>query len=55
LAENSVDSKKYERYKSSIDAYFTFIDKFANGKYAREAEIIHSKSQERLSQYKPTN
>ncbi len=55
LAENSVDSKKYERYKSSIDAYFTFIDKFATGKYAREAEIIHSKSQERLSQYKPTN
>ncbi len=55
LAENSIDSKKYERYKSTIDAYFTFIDKFATGKYAKEAESIHSKAKERFAQYKPTN
>jgi outer membrane protein assembly factor BamD len=55
LAENSVDSKKYERYKSTIDAYFTFIDKFASGKYAREAESINLKAKERITLYKPTN
>ena len=55
LAENSVDSKKYERYKSTIDAYFTFIDKFATGKYAKEAETIHVKAKERFALYKPTN
>jgi outer membrane protein assembly factor BamD len=55
LAENSIDSKKYERYKSTIDACFTFIDKFASGKYTREVETIQSKAKERFSLYKPTN
>jgi outer membrane protein assembly factor BamD len=47
LAENSVDSKKAERYKSTLDAYSNFIDKFAAGRYAREAESIHSKARSR--------
>lgn len=55
LAENSIESKKYERYKSTIDAYYTFIDKFASGKYAKEAESIQSRAKEQISKYKPTN
>jgi hypothetical protein len=51
LAENSYDNKKAERYKSTIDAYKVFIDKFADGKHAREAESIFNKAQSRYEQY----
>jgi outer membrane protein assembly factor BamD len=55
LAENSVDSKKSERYKNTMDAYYAFIDKFANGKDAREAEQIFEKARASYSLYKPVN
>jgi outer membrane protein assembly factor BamD len=53
LAENSIDSKKYERYKNTVDAYYSFIDKFATGKYAREAESIYIKANEQFNVFKP--
>lgn len=52
LAENSVEEKKEERYKQTIDAYYSFIDKFATGKKAREAETIFNKANERISKLK---
>ena len=55
LAENSVDSKKYERYKNTIEAYYTFIDKFAAGNYAPEAKSIFEKANERFNVLKPVN
>lgn len=54
LAENSVESKKYERYKNTIDAYSNFIDKFAGSKYAKEAEAIRNKALSRFEALKPT-
>jgi outer membrane protein assembly factor BamD len=42
LAENSVEEKKKERYKQTIDAYMNFIDKFADQKKLKEAEAIYS-------------
>lgn len=48
LAENSVENKKAERYKSTIDDYNTFIDKFAAGKFSDQAKSIHDKA---LSRY----
>jgi outer membrane protein assembly factor BamD len=53
LAENSIDSKKFERYKNTVDAYYSFIDKFATGKYAREAESIFVKANEQFNILKP--
>lgn len=41
LADNSIDSKKKERYKQSIDAYMLFIDKFADQKKLKEAEAVY--------------
>jgi outer membrane protein assembly factor BamD len=55
LAENSIDSKKSERYKQTIDAYYVFIDKFATGKYTREAESIYVKARQKYDQLKPLN
>lgn len=55
LAENSIDSKKSERYKQTIDAYYVFIDKFATGKYMREAESIYAKARQKYDQLKPVN
>lgn len=42
LAENSIETKKKERYKQTIDAYINFIDKFADSKKVKEAESIYS-------------
>jgi outer membrane protein assembly factor BamD len=55
LAQNSYENKKAERYKATIDAYNIFIDKFANGKYAKEANSIVEKAREKYSMYTSTN
>lgn len=44
LAENSIETKKNERYKSAIDAYIKFIDTYKTSKYLREAESIYTNS-----------
>ncbi len=55
LAQNSYENKKAERYKATIDAYNIFIDKFADGKYAKEANSIVEKAREKYSMYTSTN
>lgn len=52
LAENSVDEKKENRYKQTIDAYYSLIDKFASAKKAKEAESYFDKANERLNKIK---
>ena len=52
LAENSVDEKKEIRYKQTIDAYYSLIDKFASAKKAKEAESFFDKANERLNKLK---
>ncbi len=44
LADNSVPSKRRERFQSTIDEYFTLIGEFPNTKYLREAERIYASS-----------
>ncbi len=44
LAENSVYSKQYERYKTTIDEYYAFVDKFPESKKIKEAEKIYTNS-----------
>jgi outer membrane protein assembly factor BamD len=52
LAENSVESKKMERYKLVIDDYNRFIDKFAPGKFAEQAKVVHERALNRYNEYK---
>lgn len=47
LAENSVESKKEERYDLAIDDYHTYIDEYPNGKWAKDAEKIYVQIQKR--------
>jgi outer membrane protein assembly factor BamD len=44
LAENSINSKQFERYKSTIDEYYAFVDKFPESKKIKEAEKIFTNS-----------
>jgi outer membrane protein assembly factor BamD len=45
LAENSVPAKRLERYKSTIDNYYIFIDNFPHSKRIKEAEKYFNNSQ----------
>jgi outer membrane protein assembly factor BamD len=55
LAVNSIESKKQERFKSTVDHYIKFIDSYPQSKYLREAENIYSSSLKNLEKYnKPT-
>ncbi|MBR5434522.1 MAG: outer membrane protein assembly factor BamD [Bacteroidales bacterium] len=40
LAENSVESKKEDRYDMAIDDYHAYIDEYPNGQWAKDAEKI---------------
>lgn len=44
LAENSIFSKQFERYKSTVDEYYSFVDKFPESKKIKEAEKIFTNS-----------
>jgi len=44
LAENSVYSKQLDRYKETINAYYTFIDNYPNSKNIKEAEKYFTNS-----------
>ena len=55
LALNSIESKKYERFKSAVDTYIKYVDNFPKGGYLREAELIYSSALKNLEKYnKPT-
>lgn len=43
LAINSIEEKKIERFDLGIEAYTDFIDNFAEGEKAKEAEIFYGK------------
>ena len=56
LALNSIDSKKQERFKASVDAYIKFVDNFPKGKYLDDAEIIYTSALKNIEKYnKPTS
>jgi outer membrane protein assembly factor BamD len=48
LAKNSINEKKEERFKSTIEHYYKFIDNFKESNYLSEAESIFESSQKQL-------
>jgi outer membrane protein assembly factor BamD len=44
LAENSVESKKLERYSAAAEAYLKLIDSYPSSRYLNEAESIYETS-----------
>lgn len=53
-ANNSIDTKKDERYKWCIEAYNTFIDACPNSKYIKEAEGYFDNSLKQLDKKRVT-
>ncbi len=51
-AENSIEEKQEERYNSTVAAYLSFIEKFAESEYLKEAEDIYEKSNKELDRLK---
>lgn len=48
LAQNSIESKKKERYTDVLTFYQSLVDKYPNSKELREAEKMYSDSQKQL-------
>jgi len=48
IAENSIESKKKERYQSTVDEYYSFVSEFPQSKWKIDAEKIFSKSEKMI-------
>lgn len=42
-ASQSMESKRIERFKSAMEHYYSFVDKFPDSKFLRDAETIYDK------------
>jgi outer membrane protein assembly factor BamD len=51
LALNSIESKKQERFKASIDSYAKFAESFPNSEYLKDAEMIQKSALKSLEKY----
>ena len=45
MAVNSIEEKKIDRYRETIDEYYAFKNEFPESKYLKEAEKIFNESQ----------
>ena len=48
FANNSIESKKQERYTETIKSYHTFVDQFGSSRYLKWAEGYYKSSQKAL-------
>ena len=48
LAENSVPDKKIERYQSTVDEYYSFLDEFPESGYMEDATGMFNSSKSKL-------
>ena len=53
LAVNSVESKKAERLKTTVESYFKFVDTYPKSLYLRDAEDIYTDALKQLDKIKP--
>lgn len=50
LANNSISSKKIERYKSTIDEYYVFVNAYPESENSKEVQKIYENSKEFLGE-----
>jgi outer membrane protein assembly factor BamD len=48
IAENSIESKKKDRYQTTVDEYYTFISEFPQSKKKNDAQKIYEKSEKMI-------
>ena len=51
-AENSIITKKVERFEETIKSYHNFVDSFRNSNYFRKLKIFYSSSLKELEKLK---
>lgn len=51
LADNSVPSKKEDRYLQMLDSYFTFIAEFPESKHRKEVDTMEKKARKYLAEH----
>ena len=44
LAENSISSKKKERFQSTLDEYYSFVGEFPESQYVRDAQRMYDRA-----------
>ena len=54
LAENSIESKRADRYKESLKAYAEFASKFSESKFKKEADELSDLARKRLEKINPS-
>ncbi|MCF8226680.1 MAG: outer membrane protein assembly factor BamD [Bacteroidales bacterium] len=55
LADNSVESKRMERFQSTVDEYLSFTSEFPESEYTRDADRMYRNSQDILELYTTNN
>ena len=48
LARKSVDMKRAERFRQTVDDYYAFVNEFPESEYLKEAQEYFAKSQKVL-------
>lgn len=54
-AKESVQSKQKERFQIAIDFYLTFLDKYSNSEFLKDAEKIYADSIEEITKFADSN
>ena len=49
LAHQSVEARKKERYRETIDSYYSFINEYPESKYVKEAQRIFANAQREVN------
>lgn len=55
LAEQSIPSKQRERYRTVVDDYKEFLDRYPESEFLKEAEKLYAESLDKLNSLKVTN
>lgn len=48
LAENSVESKRAERYQNTVTEYYSFVDEYPESQYVSEIESMYKQSVDKI-------
>ena len=51
MAVNSIDKKKEERFKATVESYLKFIETYPNSVYLKEAETLYTSALKNLEKY----
>ena len=51
MAINSIEKKKEERFKATVESYLKFVDAYPNSQYLKDAEMVYTSALKNLEKY----